>query len=673
MIHSSIVAKPCKLMACTVLASAVAVFTISASAADVTVTQDMLLVKPFPVMTVLDHDGSGDWTSVGETQRSDRNQELAHLNDDGELVLVDDAGFQYHAVWAASRPVTPAMSWEVSFRYIPIPNPDTRYYDAGGWTFVMQNQGATAYGTSSPLLGVPTTGAYGFMFHRYYLGVRWIKNSNSINTPNHATWTHIKGANRYDSAISFSEGLDIDMTNAMDVTIGCTGRVWTVTMRQEGKGDIVLSNDFSDIIANDGTQYYIGFTGSSSWWSDSQFPVMYQKISNVAGEICVGPAQFVDAGTSYAIGANAWKTAEYAEFLSGGRLLTLDPYTENGNRKFAAVGQSPLYRKLPFSVSFEWECEYGTKGAQGISFSLVPSNMPKGGSNADDNMWGDFFYAGDANAAGFYVRPYGNEGFGWHQGGVRTSANVPYSNITSGDVMYVSADWDGDSKMVVSIRRNSGITVAKTNTFDNLPDVFYPAFHGATARGSDGPTRFVAQNYALQMLNNPAPVELGDRGVTGAQEYVLSTWSVSAYMPSAIADTLAMGTSAALTLSPDANGLGGSLHATNIEVRADSSISATSPCALLVSRISYPADATLTLSGRVLAKDGTIRVRCENGAFSRAGRHVLLNATGATGLEDASFTLDAGDGAVDAGRSRLEWDGDTLTLFVKGGFMMVVQ
>ena len=93
MTHSSIVAKPCKLMACTVLASAVAVFTISASAADVTVTQDMLLVKPFPVMTVLDHDGSGDWTSVGETQRSDRNQELAHLNDDGELVLVDDAGF----------------------------------------------------------------------------------------------------------------------------------------------------------------------------------------------------------------------------------------------------------------------------------------------------------------------------------------------------------------------------------------------------------------------------------------------------------------------------------------------------------------------------------------------------------------------------------------------------
>ena len=94
---------------------------------------------------------------------------------------------------------------------------------------------------------------------------------------------------------------------------------------------------------------------------------------------------------------------------------------------------------------------------------------------------------------------------------------------------------------------------------------------------------------------------------------------------------------------------------------------------MLVSRISYPADATLTLSGRVLAKDGTIRVRCENGAFSRAGRHVLLNATGATGLENASFTLDAGSGAVDAGRSCLEWDGDKLTLIVKGGFMMVVQ
>ena len=129
-----------------------------AYAADLTVTQDTLLTRTIPAITSLSNDGTGDWTSVGETQRSDRNQERAHLNDDGELVLVDDAGFQYHAVWAASRPVTPAMSWEVSFRYIPVPNPDTKYYDAGGWTFVMQNQGATAYGTSSPLLGVPATG-----------------------------------------------------------------------------------------------------------------------------------------------------------------------------------------------------------------------------------------------------------------------------------------------------------------------------------------------------------------------------------------------------------------------------------------------------------------------------------------------------------------------------------
>ena len=666
--HSSIVAKPCKLMSCAVLASAM--FTMSASAADVTVTQGMLHDRRLPPMTALDHDGSGDWTSVGETQTAGRIQDLAHLNDAGELVLVDDAGFQYHAVWAASRPVTPAMNWQISFRYTPVPSPDTSYYDAGGWAFVMQKTGPTAYGsTTSNLLGVPA-GAYGFLFHRYFLGVRWVKNSNSVSSETSEEWTHIIATNRHNTSIAYTEGLDLNMTNAMDVTIGCTGRVWTVTMRQEGKSDIVLSHDFSDIIADNGTQYYLGFTGASSWWGATRFPMMYQKIANVAGEIDASVPWFANAGPAYALSSNAWKTAEYAEFLEDGRLLVLDPYAANGNRKFAATGQSPLYRKLPFRVSFDWECEYGTKGAQGVSFSLVPANTPAGGSSVSGS---DFFYPGDANAGGFLVRPYNNEGFGWHKAGVRTMANVPFSNVTSGDVMHVSAEWVGDNRMIVTIQRNAGVITIRTNTFDNLPDVFYPAFHGATAYYSDGPTRFVVNNYAMRVKENRAPVELGDTTVSGAQEYVLSTWSASAYMPSAIADTLTMGTNAALTLSPDESGLGGSLYATNIEVRADSGISATSPCALLVSRVSYPADATLTLSGRVLAKDGTVCVRCEKQAFAKAGRHVLLSASAATGLEDASFVLDDGAGAVDAARSRLEWDGEKLVLFIKGGFMMVVH
>ena len=133
-----------------------------------------------------------------------------------------------------------------------------------------------------------------------------------------------------------------------------------------------------------------------------------------------------------------------------------------------------------------------------------------------------------------------------------------------------------------------------------------------------------------------------------------------------------MGTDAALTLSPDTNGLGGSLSATNIEVRAASSIAATAPCATVISRLSYSVDATLSITGRVFAKDGEVCVRCEKSAFSRAGRHTLLDATGATGLENASFTLDAGGGTVDAERSSLEWDGDRLTLFLKEGFMLIV-
>ena len=635
----------------------------------VMVTRDMLHDRKLPAMTALDHDGSGDWTSVGETQKSDYNQELAHLNDDGELVLVDDEGFQYHAVWAASRPVTPAMNWQVSFRYIPVPNPETRYYDAGGWTFVMQKKGPTAYGTLSPLLGVPA-GAYGFMFHRYYLGVRWVKNSNQVSSAGSEEWTHIIATNRNETSIAYTEGLDLNMTNAMDVTIGCTGRVWTVTMRQEGKSDIVLSHDFSDIIADNGTEYYIGFTGASSWWGAQKSPMMYQKIANVTGEIDVSVPWFADAGPAYALNANAWKTAEYAEFLEDGRLLVLDPYTASGNRKFAATGQSPLCRKLPFRVSFDWECEYGKQGAQGVSFSLVPTNTPTGGSSESGL---DFFYPGDAHAAGFYLRPYSNEGFGWHKSGVRTSAGVAFSNISSGEVMHVSAEWDGDSRMIVAIQRNAANITIRTNTFDNLPDVFYPAFHGATAYYSDGPTRFVTQNYAMRVMENRTPFELGDRVVAGAQEYVLSTWSASAYMPSAIADTLTMGTDAALALSPSESGVGGSLHVSNIAVRAASSIAAGNPCSLVVSKLSYHAASTLSLSGRVMPKDGLVRIGLEGEAFQRPGRYVLLDASGATGLQDAEFAIDEAPGFPPGLKTQLDWDGNVLTFTVKGGFVILFR
>ena len=239
--------------------------------------------------------------------------------------------------------------------------------------------------------------------------------------------------------------------------------------------------------------------------------------------------------------------------------------------------------------------------------------------------------------------------------------------------MHVSAEWDGDSRMIVAIQRNAANITIRTNTFDNLPDVFYPAFYGATAKFSDGPTRFVTQNYAMRVMENRSPVELGDRVVAGAQEYVLSTWSASAYRPSAIADTLTMGTNAALTLSPDEDGFGGSLFASNIEVRAVSSIAATAPCTMVLSKLSYAADATLTLSGRAVSGASPVPVWCSKSAFSRGGRHVLLDASAATGLEDASFVLEAGADTVDAARSRLEWDGETLTLFMKNGFMMSIR
>lgn len=661
-----------KLLHLTTLSSALLALNGFAGPADVTVTKEMLLSGDMPAMTVLDHDGSGDWTSVGETQKEEFNKEPAHLNEDGELVLVDDAGFQYHAVWASSCPVKTDSDWSVSFRYIPVPNPNSAYCDAGGWTFVMQNQGPTAYGVNSPLLGVPASGAYGFMFHRYYLGVRWIKNSNVVNTWSNGWDHHIIGTNKNNAIISFDEGLDLDMESPMDVTIGCTNRIWTVTMRQEGKQDIVLSHDFGADIRDDSATYHLGFTGASSWWNVKQFPVMYQKIAGFSGAVSNKSGALTDAGPLYALSEKTWKTGDDAEFVGEGRLLVLNPSPDGDHRYFCAAGQAPLCREMPFSLSFEWVCESGMKGAQGVSFSLVPSNVPQRGESLT-NPGGDFYYPGDASAAGFCLRPYGNSGFAWHKGGERDAFKENFTNITTNDVMNVTVDWNGDDRMVVAIGRNGGVRQVFTNHFDNLPEVFYPAFHGSSAKWREGITRFVAQNYAMQVSRNPFPVDLGDVEVTGAREYNLSTCSPSADLPSAKAGTVSLGADASLSLTPAETNLGGSLFASNIAVEATSSITSVSPCALKLSRLSYSSAAKLTLSGRVIVGDGTVRIRCSKKLLSTSGRHKLVDASAATGLEDAVFVLEAAEGQVQEDRVSLVWDGEILKLVVRGGLLMSIR
>ena len=156
----------------TLAVAAVAAFSCAPvrAAESITVTDEVLSAKPLPQMAALETEaGPGhDWITVGRTVMPVNNkgvvfsEELAHLNADGNLVLIDDGGHQYHAVWL-NDPLPASACWEVSFRYAPrVDFRENQYKDGvAGWTFVMQPAGPEAYsdydsaGLSSAALGMP--------------------------------------------------------------------------------------------------------------------------------------------------------------------------------------------------------------------------------------------------------------------------------------------------------------------------------------------------------------------------------------------------------------------------------------------------------------------------------------------------------------------------------------
>ena len=97
------------------------------AAESIAVTDEVLSAKPLPQMAALGTvAGPGrDWITVGRTVMPVNgkgvvfSEELAHLNADGNLVLIDDGGHQYHAVWL-NDPLPASACWEVSFRYAPV-------------------------------------------------------------------------------------------------------------------------------------------------------------------------------------------------------------------------------------------------------------------------------------------------------------------------------------------------------------------------------------------------------------------------------------------------------------------------------------------------------------------------------------------------------------------------
>lgn len=653
------------------------------AAESIAVTDEVLSAKPLPQMAALGTvAGPGrDWITVGRTVMPVNgkgvvfSKELAHLNADGNLVLIDDGGHQYHAVWL-NDPLPASACWEVSFRYAPRvdfrENQDTN--GVAGWTFVMQPAGPEAYsdyysaGLGSAALGMPP-GSCGLMFHHYHKGVRWVENANvSVPDPDWIKFGEAGGAN-------------VDPMKAIDFTIGCTNRRWTVTMAQEGRVPVVLSHDFTSALGESEEKFYMGWTGSSTDWGNERRMFVFQEFSAISGRIDRG-ATSKPAPAEYGIAEGNWACAGES-LISDGKGLQVSrlmvPAEEGKSLKFGATGQAPLYRDRPFALDFDWACEaFGTSGsdsdgsqggAQGISFALMPTSAA---GTCEDNGTASYYYPGAAASAGFYVRSYKEDGFGWFVGGVREDP-MRQMALAKGRTFNVSVRYDGAGTLSVRVVCAAiSLDYAASRTFDNLPEVFYPAFFGSTASWGSSMTAYV-QNYQLHFRGNYA-AEMGSRAVTDALNLSLSSWHGAASDPAARVSELTLQENASLTVEPRTASRGGSLQVDEALLNGSASIVATAPSACLVGKIRITAQAKLTAVGSVRPAHGRIDVAVDAATLGRVRTMAIVDASEAPGLRSAAFRLvDSAGAEVPETDVRLLWRGDVLFCAKRGGLVFTVR
>jgi hypothetical protein len=665
-----------------ILLTAAAALAAVFSAAGVSVTaKDLRTATPFAPIVRLGEDGG--WVSVGSTELAGWKQDLAHLDEDGRLVLIDDGGFQFHAVWAASRPVRTSDNWEMRFTYAvdlayKSPTTGNGMWDAGGWGFVMQSSGPNAYGsrpagggdnTGSGLLGAPYK-SYGILFHRYFYGVRWVSNSRDAQEDSDE-WMHFLGSRNRTPEQTFTEGLDIDINSPIDVSVGCTGCVWTVTFRQEGREPVVLEKNFAPELELNDDEFYIGFTGGSTDWGSSQAVGAYQTISDVVGKV---EDVSLFEPDEYRLGADRWSLAGKAEFVDGKGLLIEKNITGSGNGIHAAVGRSPLYRDEPFSLDFSFSCENYKAGAQGVSFSLLPQNTPLTGSSQSHPA--DFFYPNMDGSCGFYLRPYNPnaDGFGWHVEGHRLN-RLKYIPLKGGESVDCHVEYDGKGVLTAVLTNRTQHVGGRfsTNLWSVLHEKFYPAFNGATPSFGDTDMTVYVDGYRMEVAENSAP-EFGDMTVSGQKEFLLSTRNAVASDPSAYISRLTLAEGASVVVSPESAARGGSLAAGETVVSADASVSSVRPCAFLPGRLLFTGAARLTLSGDVAVPSGKLQIALSRGVLN-LGRDVkLLDISDAAGLDGVEFELvDDRGGALDPAIGQLRLASGALWFMPRTGIVIKVK
>ncbi len=589
---------------------------------------------------------------------------VAHVNDDGNLVLTDDGG-QRNAALYTGHVFTKTSAFDLSFTWTPTQNRWAGKADqvwAEGFAFFLTaTNNAAGYAYGKTVYAQPTD-AYGFRCYIYRgngdaLGFAWLVNNASAG---------LCAADTDYSELGGGLG-GITLTRPIAFAVTMRHGVMDVTMRQEGK-TWHAAYDFAQAFGGErlleaNAPRLIGLSGGTGNWGDPRegkaVPYAEQTFSDFAGFVWgehedKDPAAHAPSAETWRLGGDAWLTADPG-FL----------FSTNVKQKGYAVLKTGIGAKVPFEVSFTERLDANLPGgwAEGLGVVLTPD------PGKLNNGQGTLFPKMDRCVAfGHYF--WGNSLEWSHNGSAlgldAAASGVHRIHLSLNHPVTYSLFFDGEDTFTVRAVCSCGAVYETARTYPDVADwnaPVYVAFLGGSSSWGPATTTRVTDIAVKELEAARAfPQRLSvDAGAAATLNLDAPGTNAAAFASVALgADAslaLRAGRPSACILSPLALAGAGAVGAAGGAVAAFGEVTL--------------GDAPLVVSGAWSARGEAITFRVD--AARLKGGRVLAQLPRAThtGAAEPAFAVTGLDGAPLSAAWRVSRAGDAVRLVPAGSAIIL--
>jgi hypothetical protein len=620
---------------------------------------------------------TGAWSLNGTTLTSGYKAGPAYVDSDNALVLTDDGGNQRRSAYLTNFPVLVSDVWRVDFTYDANPLDADETHNGEGFTFVIQNSGATACDTSAAALYALPSTAFGFALKQNPdsgVAFDWV----------------VAGVVGSDTSIT-PEALGISFLEPIDISVSCANRRMTVTLRQ---GDRSISRSCNVATPLDASAvHYIGFTAGTEITDNRGIDIgLVQRVTSFSGWLqrpSFGEGQHIPFDDEH------WQLNGKTYFTNGTDLVF--HYTNLWSE--SAVCRLPVSttNALRFSVTnISYHANRFWPPAPGKNPDYRPgTTLGHGFQDQGTNFWlnaqGNWSLPNYDASCGAIIRCddlSSQQGYHWYE--KRSITRIGYLNSSFDPRTYtpltnvVDVTFDGGSNLLLRTYNcaNGGNNYAgrSFSAFGKMTggEMYLTLLAGQTV--SD----WACQPHTMQgftvydAINADMPVRLPVEVAADATATLsVGAWGANLDKPSASLDSLVLNSGSTANIASDST-IVAPVGVSMLNVNGSgAAIAAQEGAIFALGGITLHEDSgKVRITGNWMIRDGLLTVVVP-ASWSRRGRIELADATGATFLGDVDgiavrVIYDDGTVAVD-GVYRVIVHSGNLSIIRDSGSMLLLR